>query len=376
MSTRFSANEAPVSDALRGRWTGIFSGLKSALAGFAIGLAYPCVATLVLLLRRDLPLSWDVALHLHASDEMLQLIDSIPVLLAIVMGFLGRSIARIDSMVATLEVRVAARTKALNEQRDKMEGSARAKARFLSRLSREIAGSMETIVRSTEVVLGTLLDARQHDQAQTAVKQARRVQDSMQSLQAVADIDAGEIEVREKVFSPRHLLSDAIARFEKRLSKRFELVVRYADELPLDAAADSTTVLKIFMTLLRAIVLNLEGGRINIDVAQISENQARQAVLSVEISSPDLFLPAHVVAHFFDAFERDDPTDFAQDTKLELELAVARRMAQVMRGDIGITSMPGGGTRLHMNLPYRLGVSPGHGQDAHREIELESVRVS
>ena len=346
------------------------------MVGGLLGLPYPFVATVAVVLQENLSPTFSSLVELHQDRLLLQIIDSMPILLAMLLGLVGRSSARVENLVVSLEARVKARTAELHDSKDAAEATARARSRFLARLSRDISSSMESIVRGVEIVLGSSLDAKQHEHVSNSAKLARRVQDAMQSIQIVSEIDAGDVEIHERAFSPRSIVEDTVARVQRRLARKFELDVQCSEDLPPQASGDSVGIIKILMTLLRATVLNLEGGTIHLSASQTRGETSRSAILHLEVHAPELHISSKAAEHLFDAFERDDPMDLAQDSKLELELAVARRIATSLHGDVRVTTGTHG-TRMQCSVPFRVGITDvaARGDDV-LELDLETMRAS
>lgn len=324
----------------------------SALMGVALGVAFPVVSTLISLLATDMSPSWKAVVHLHTENPLLQVIDSIPIVLGLAFGLVGRAVGKLESLIAGLEVRIEHRTEALRAEKTDAEGRARSKSGFLAHLSRELGKSVDVVLRDCEILLGSRLDARQKELAQQSHSGMRQIRDTLRSVLTLSEAECGELRLNADVFEVSALIDRVLDKLAPRMSSDLEIEVNYANALPERIVADQTCFMKVFVTTLRAAILGSRTGVLRVSVSQTTGMQGRLSILHIELENSTMVIPPAELERMFSSLETSDAMSFAQDSRAELELAVVKRLSLAMGGDIGVQSSSGRGTRFFISLPF------------------------
>lgn len=120
--------------------------VESASFGFVLGALFPLVSTVLALVSADLIPSIEATVHLHASEPLLQVIDTMPLVLAVAFALVGRNRAQLDELIAGLEGRVVQRTAVLTATEQAKEQDDRRRSLLLARVSRAMCERIDTIV--------------------------------------------------------------------------------------------------------------------------------------------------------------------------------------------------------------------------------------
>lgn len=91
-------------------WLGLTTVVRYTVGGFLFGLTFPLATITLELMVRRLPLTLENALAVHASQPMHLVIDTAPLVLAVVGWLAGVRLRQTEATSAQLEGRVAART--------------------------------------------------------------------------------------------------------------------------------------------------------------------------------------------------------------------------------------------------------------------------
>jgi len=247
---------------------------------------------------------------------------------------------------AELEQRVQQRTLELEHARDEAESANRAKSEFLSRMSHELRTPLHAILG-----FGRLLDL---DAALPPAARARvgeilhagdRLLGMIDELLDLARIDTGHLPLRLDAVALAPLLDEclqAVAPLARR--HRVQLPDAQALSVPGSVVADRERLQQVLLNLLsNAVEQSRAGGRVGVQ----AERDGDTLTLGVSDDGPGL--DAAQKDRLFHAFERLGADRGAADGA-GTGLALSKRLVELMRGQIGLDSQPGAGSRFWVRL--------------------------
>jgi signal transduction histidine kinase len=226
----------------------------------------------------------------------------------------------------------------------------RVKDEFLANVSHELRTPLTAVIGyislMQEGLVGPINDEQQH--TLTQVKES-----SEQLLSLIGDLleltalKRGTVSAALEEFDPREPLRDALASAKgKREGVTVEVVE--PDIVPM-MVSNRRTVAKTLGALVdNAFKFTKEGTvRVSLDV------MGERVVYAVEDTG--VGIAEHAQRLVFDEFRQADGTKTREFGGAGLGLALARRLARLLQGDITLTSRPGEGStfRLEMPLQYR-----------------------
>lgn len=173
----------------------------------------------------------------------------------------------------------------------------------------------------------------------------------LSDLLVLARLDAGtKLVVERKPFDLASVLYETADRFRTRAADAgVTLDVSVPDELPV--RGDARCTVQILAALLdNALRFTPEGGRVSLTSA------ARDGRIEAVVADTGPGIPPGQLAHIFDCFHRADAQSAAR-TREEasggtgLGLTIARDLAHVQGGTLGVSDAEGGGATLRLALP-------------------------
>ena len=260
----------------------------------------------------------------------------------------GRARAQeaLRTLNAELEQRVHQRTLELEHARDEAESANRAKSEFLSRMSHELRTPLHAILG-----FGRLLDL---DAALPPAARARvgeilhagdRLLGMIDELLDLARIDTGHLPLRLDAVALAPLVEEclqAVAPLARR--HRVQLPDAQALSLPGSVVADRERLQQVLLNLLsNAVEQSRAGGRVGVQ----AERDGDTLTLGVSDDGPGL--DAAQKDRLLHAFERLGADRGAADGA-GTGLALSKRLVELMRGQIGLDSEPGVGSRFWVRL--------------------------
>ena len=237
---------------------------------------------------------------------------------------------------------------ALAQARDAAEAASRAKSAFLANMNHEIRTPLNGILGFTQLALRPDVDAeRLRDYL-------RQIQQSAQGLAAIisdvldlAKIEAGKLQVEQLPFSLNEslrMLRDTYAPLAEAHGLAFELGVE--PEVPDGVVGDALRLRQVVGNYLSNALKFTESGRVRVHVHRRPDGRVQ---FDVEDTGPGI--APDVRERLFVPFSQADTSTTRRFGGTGLGLSICRELATLMRGEVGVASQPGVGSRFWLAVP-------------------------
>jgi len=255
--------------------------------------------------------------------------------------------------------------------RDRAETANRAKSAFLANMSHEIRTPMNAIIGLTHLMARETRDAMQRDRLSKVDGAAQHLLQVINDVLDLSKIEAGKLVLEDSEFSLDTLLSRCFEMVSERArGKGLELVLD-TDHLPERLRGDATRLSQVLINLLSNAVKFTESGWVRLRGELLREE--RQALqVRFEVQDTGIGLTPEQQALLFRAFEQVDKSTTRRHGGTGLGLALTRHLAQLMRGEAGVSSEPGVGSTFWFTA--WLGRASEAGERA-APLSLKGVRV-
>ncbi len=241
---------------------------------------------------------------------------------------------------------------ALMMAKEAAEAASRAKSDFLANMSHELRTPLNAILGFSEVIRDRVF-------GETAIERyasyAANIHASGSHLLAVindildmAKIEAGRLDMREEVVSPRAEIATCVTLVEPRAAAgRIELTAALPPHLPA-LFADAKQFRQILLNLLaNAVKFTPPGGRVWVEAGVAAAGQLR-----IRIHDTGIGITPKDMARLFEPFRQGDASR-AHNEGTGLGLAISRRLVEQHDGRIAVDSTVGKGTVVTLEFPAR-----------------------
>jgi signal transduction histidine kinase/ActR/RegA family two-component response regulator len=267
----------------------------------------------------------------------------------LMLGFLWDITEAVDAT----EAEKAARADA-EESRDRALSADRAKTELLSRMSHELRTPLNSIVGFGQLLALQDLASPERDWVSNLVVAGEHLRDLVDEALDVVGIQTGRLEVSVEPIEVAAIVDEAIGLLERSASERQVAIVhRDPPGTEVWALGDQTRVLQVLLAVLdNAIRYNRPSGSVSVTVAEIGDR------IAVEVVDTGPGIDDGLVEQAFQPFDRLG----VERTGVEgrgMGLTLARSLAERMQGTLEMSSAPGTGTTVRLELPVaRAGEPP------------------
>ncbi len=253
----------------------------------------------------------------------------------------------LEQALKTLEER----NEQLNDALAKAEAASAAKSEFLALTSHELRTPLNAIIGFSELcrrqVAGPITE-RMGDYLDNVLSASGHLVQIIDNLLDTVRIENETTDLNPERLSVADLLRDTLSMIEVR-AQNAGLAVHVPEvDDGIQVRADVTAARQILINLLtNAVKFTPEGGTIGIDVAPVQEGEVQITVWDTGIG-----IPEDRTESVFERFHRVRSDAFTTNTEgVGIGLHVARKLAQLMGGDITLVSELEKGSRFTLALP-------------------------
>ena len=267
------------------------------------------------------------------------------------------------------------RTAQVLQDKEALARENKTKSEMLATLSRDIRGHLNGIMGSADLLLDNTLKPRQRDHLTTLRASAESLHQSLNDVLDYSSIETGQIQIAHSPFELRQPLNDVVETLSPLAHlKGLELVLVIAPDVPLHVSGDAARLRQVLLNLMSNAVKFTAQGRVVLGVSFStgSGNTPTHTHDWIHFSITDTgpAIPEEMHATIFERPSDSMATSPRNFGSSGLELAISKRLVELMGGQIGARSLPEGGSEFWIVLALPADktqpvVPPPHPSDLH-----------
>jgi len=228
--------------------------------------------------------------------------------------------------------------------RAKAEDAARVKADFLANMSHEIRTPMNAVIGLTHLALKADPTQRQREYLLKIQRSSQHLLGIINDILDFSKIDAGKMGLEHVDFELERLLDNVVGLVaDKSASKGLELIIDVAEDVPQHLVGDPLRISQVLINYVNNAVKFTEKGEIAIRVRVVSLG-ADELTLRFSVRDTGIGISDAQRAALFQSFHQLDSSTTRKYGGSGLGLVIAKRLAELMDGEVGVTSVPGAGS--------------------------------
>ncbi len=239
---------------------------------------------------------------------------------------------------------------ALEDAKLAAEAASRTKSEFLANMSHEIRTPMTAILGFADVLLSNVKTPEDVEAAKTVKRNGEYLLTIINDILDLSKIESGKLQLEQLLCSPARIVEEITALMRIRGdAKGLPLSVEYAGPIPETITTDPTRLQQVLTNLVGNAVKFTETGSVRI-VTRLDENAEGGPKLQCDVVDTGIGMTPQQLDKLFQAFTQGDMSTSRKFGGTGLGLAISKRLAELMGGDIAVTSTPGKGTTFRLTV--------------------------
>jgi PAS domain S-box-containing protein len=295
-------------------------------------------------------------------------------LLSKMADILSEGFQRLEDLRALRE-----RTESAEVAQAEADAANASKSAFLANMSHEIRTPMNAILGFSEILAGLEQDIQKRQYLDSVRTSGKSLLGLINDILDLSKVEAGKLELQYKAADAKALCNELEQIFAQKTQEQGIDLIIEADDLPGAIVVDELRLRQILVNLTSNAIKFTESGHVKIKATSEPTQEGTTVRFAVEDSG--IGIPVDQQDKVFGAFEQTSGQSAAKFGGTGLGLAISKRLAQMMNGDITLTSELGRGSTFTVELSDLAVVSSDELDSADDDaaeiarVEFEPARV-
>lgn len=242
----------------------------------------------------------------------------------------------------------------LKKAKEFAEEASHTKTQFLANISHEIRTPMNGIIGFTDLLLASKVNMRQKEYLELVRYSADSLLRLINDLLDVSKIEAGKMSLVNKEFDLQKLLHEIIRSFKPKANEhKLKIVASVDKSIPKILIGDELRLQQIFVNLIGNAIKFSEHGKISVRL-KLKEKLNDRIVLAAEVEDEGIGIAEEKHEAIFEPFNQLGDPLTTKYGGTGLGLSIARRLVEMMEGEIDLESESGKGSKFYFTVQLQV----------------------